>query len=255
MAIIKNEYPILEYDTGSAEILRPEFGMQGLRLPKKCVYALLGDVVDEYALANGALCVWRIHTITKDFPVYIVEYQGEKIVLCQAPLGASAAVQNMDSLIACGVEKIVCAGSCGALLDLPENTFLVPVKALRDEGTSYHYLPPSRYTEPDPGTIKVMEKVLEEKQIPFQECVTWTTDGFFRETEDLVSYRKEEGCLVVEMECAALMACAAKRGVKFGQLLYTADTLADPSCYDPRDWGALSVGSALQLLFEIVRQL
>ena len=185
----------------------------------------------------------------------IVEYQGEKIVLCQAPLGASAAVQNMDSLIACGVEKIVCAGSCGALLDLPENTFLVPVKALRDEGTSYHYLPPSRYTEPDPGTIKVMEKVLEEKQIPFQECVTWTTDGFFRETEDLVSYRKDEGCLVVEMECAALMACAAKRGVKIGQLLYTADTLADPSCYDPRDWGALSVGFALQLLFEIVSQL
>ena len=131
----------------------------------------------------------------------------------------------------------------------------MPVKALRDEGTSYHYLPPSRYAEPDPGTIKVIKKVLEEKQIPYQECVTWTTDGFFRETEDLVSYRKEEGCSVVEMECAALMACAAKRGVKFGQLLYTADTLADPSCYDPRDWGALSVGSALQQLFEIVRQL
>lgn len=65
-----------------------------------------------YAIANRALCVWKIHTVTKDFPVYLVEHQGEKIVLCQAPLGASAAVQNMDSLIACGVEKIVCAGSC-----------------------------------------------------------------------------------------------------------------------------------------------
>ena len=98
--------------TESVEILKPEYGMQGLRLPKKCVYAFLGDIIDEYAIANRALCVWKIHTVTKDFPVYLVEQQGEKIVLCQAPLGASAAAQNMDSLIACGVEKIVCAGSC-----------------------------------------------------------------------------------------------------------------------------------------------
>lgn len=255
MAIIKNDYPILEYDTGSSEILRPEFGMQGLRLPRKCVYALLGDTVDEYALSHGAVCVWRIHTITKDFPVYVVDYQGEEIVLCQAPLGASAAAQNMDSLIACGVDQIVCAGSCGALLDLPENAFLVPVKALRDEGTSFHYLPPSRYAEPDPEIIRTMEAVFEEKHIPYTECMTWTTDGFFRETKDMVLYRREEGCFVVEMECAALMACAAKRGVKFGQFLFTADTLADPVRYDPRNWGEMSFGSALRLLFEIARKL
>ena len=105
MAVIKNDYPILEYDTESAEILRPEFGMQGLRLPKKCVYAFLGDVIDVYAASLGSRTVWSIHTITKDYPVYVTDCQEEEIVLCEAPLGASAAVQNLDSLIACGVER------------------------------------------------------------------------------------------------------------------------------------------------------
>ena len=255
MAVIKNDYPILEYDTESAEILRPEFGMQGLRLPKKCVYAFLGDAIDTYAASLGARTVWSIHTITKDYPVYVTDCQEEEIVLCEAPLGASAAVQNLDSLIACGVEQIVCAGSCGVLANLPENVFLVPVRALRDEGTSFHYLPPSRYAEPDPEIVKTIEEVLSAKHIPYEECMTWTTDGFFRETEDMAVYRRKEGCLVVEMESAALMACAKKRGVQFGQLLYTADTLADPSRYDPRDWGERSVEYALQLLFEAARRL
>ena len=68
----------------------------------------------------------------------------------------------------------------------------------------------------------------------------------------MVAYRKREGCDVVEMECAALAACARKRGVQFGQLLFTADTLADPSRYNARDWGASSLEIALSLLFEIV---
>ena len=71
----------------------------------------------------------------------------------------------------------------------------------------------------------------------------------------MASYRKEEGCSVVEMECAALAACAIKRGAQFGQLLLTADTLADPQAYDARDWGAASSGTVLPLLFEIADRL
>lgn len=252
MSIIKNEIPILEYDLDSKEILRPDLNMENVCLPEKCVYAFLGGTIDSFAEKHGAVCVNVLHTITKNYPIYEVMYRGQRITLCQAPLGASAAVQNLDSLIACGVKKIVCAGSCGALQDYPENLFLIPVHALRDEGTSYHYLPPSRYVELDSEIINVMESVLKREQISYSECTTWTTDGFFRETEDMVAYRKREGCDVVEMECAALAACARKRGVQFGQLLFTADTLADPSRYNARDWGASSLEVALSLLFEIV---
>ncbi len=251
MAIIRNEYPILEYDTQSAEILKPDLNMEKIRLPEKCVYPFLGDLVDSFASEHAAECVNILHTITKDYPVYVLEHTGEKLTLCQAPLGASAAAQSLDSLIACGVKKILSAGSCGALDDLPENAFLVPVKALRDEGTSYKYLPASRYIDLDREMIRVIEKVLSAKGIPYAECMTWSTDGFFRETEDMVAYRREEGCSVVEMECSALAACARKRGASYGQILFTADTLADASSYDARDWGASSFDAAIRILFDI----
>jgi purine-nucleoside phosphorylase len=107
----------------------------------------------------------------------------------------------------------------------------------------------------DPQVVRAIKKVLEERHISYSECMTWTTDGFFRETEDMVVYRREEGCAVVEMECAALAACAIKRGAQFGQLLFTADTLADASRYDPRNWGASSFERALALLFEITLEM
>ena len=83
----------------------------------------------------------------------------------------------------------------------PENRFLIPVSALRDEGTSYHYLPPSREVEISKAGINAIESALSQKNIPYWEVKTWTTDGFYRETVEMVQYRKEEGCQVVEMEC------------------------------------------------------
>ena len=71
----------------------------------------------------------------------------------------------------------------------------------------------------------------------------------------MVTYRKEEGCAAVEMECAALAACAQFRGATFGELLYTADTLADVERYDERDWGANSINTALELCIEAVKEL
>ena len=87
------------------------------------------------------------------------------------------------------------------------------------------------------------------------EVVTWSTDGFYRETRDKVEYRKSEGCSVVEMECSALAACASLRGALWGQLLYTADTLADADHYDERDWGGNAAVTALELCMEAVMHL
>lgn len=94
------------------------------------------------------------------------------------------------------------------MTEMAENEFLIPTKALRDEGTSYHYLPAARYAEPASEAVQAIEKTFRALGLPFRECITWTTDGFFRETRDMVAYRKAEGCATVEMECAALAACA-----------------------------------------------
>ena len=66
----------------------------------------------------------------------------------------------------------------------------------------------SRYMEIQAEAIAAIEQVLEARGIPYEEVVTWTTDGFYRETAEKVAYRKEEGCAVVEMECSALAAVA-----------------------------------------------
>lgn len=250
--IQKHVIPILEFDDNPQAVIMPNHEGLDLQLPKKCIYAFLEEEIDRYAQEVGAECVGEFVSATKTYPIYVMDYKGEKVCLAQAPVGSAPAAQFMDWLIGYGVEQIISTGTCGVLADIEENAFLVPVRALRDEGTSYHYAAPSRYMDVHVEAISAIEQVLEQLGIPYEEVMTWTTDGFYRETAEKVAYRKEEGCEVVEMECAALAAVAQLRGVVWGQLLFTADSLADLENYDSRDWGAEAFEKALELCLEIV---
>ena len=251
MSLIKNVIPILEYDTSQKAIIMPDCG-EGFQFPKKAVFPFLGDEISRYAAENSCEKLAEFESITKKYFVYKTIYKNQEICLCQAPMGAAAAVQLMDFLIGYGVKEIISAGSCGALVHIPENEFLVPTQALRDEGTSYHYLPPSRSINLHKQGIAAAIKALETRGLTYETCKTWTTDGFYRETEELVRYRIEEGYHVVEMECAALAACAQFRNVVYGQLLYTADSLADLEVHDERDWGHASMSPAMEVAMDAV---
>lgn len=87
MALIKNEIPILEFDTEQTAVLNPTHENLCLHLPRKCVFAFLGEYIDEYANKTDAKQVSTFVSATKDYPIYITEYKGEEIVLCQAPVG------------------------------------------------------------------------------------------------------------------------------------------------------------------------
>lgn len=251
--ICRHDIPILEYDDNPRAVIMND--RHDVALPRRAVFAFLGDPVDAYAASVNAEVLEVYQTIGRDTNIYRIRRKGEELCLCRAPLGGSAAVQLMDFLLGHGVKQVIATGSCGALATLPENAFLIPVNALRDEGTSYHYLPPARYVQTSASVRSVMKQVLAEQGLSWAECTTWTTDGFYRETADLVAYRREEGCLVVEMECASMAACAAMRGAEFAQLLYTADSLADVKNYDARSWGEQSVLPALQLCLDIAAKL
>lgn len=250
--IQKHAIPILEFDDNPQAVIMPNHEGLDLQLPKKCIYAFLEEEIDRYAQEIEAECVGEFVSATKTYPVYVIDYKGEKVCLAQAPVGSAPAAQFMDWLISYGAEKIISTGTCGVLMDIEENAFLVPVRALRDEGASYHYAAPSRYMDVHVEAVSAIEQVLEQLGIPYQEVMTWSTDGFYRETAEKVAYRKEEGCAVVEMECAALAAVAQLRGAVWGQLLFTADSLADLENYDSRDWGAEAFDKALELCLEIV---
>ena len=237
--IHKHEIPILEFDDNPQAVIMPTHEGLDLHLPEKCVYAFLEDEIDRFAKAVGAKEVASFVSATKTYPVYVMEHQGEEICLAQAPVGSAAAAQFMDWLIGYGVKKIISAGSCGVLVDIEENAFLILTKALRDEGASYHYVAPSRYIEVDGRALTAIETVLKQESIPYQE----------------VAYRIEEGCSVVEMECASLAAVAQLRGAVWGLLLFTADSLADLENYDQRDWGSEAFEKALELCLEMVHYL
>ena len=229
--IIKNEIPILEYDDSSSEVIPPDHDWAAGRLPEKCLFAFLGDVIHKYAKAHDSDIAETLITVSYDIKIYVLHEDGEDICLVQSPIGAAASAQVLDTLVSCGCRKVIAVGSCG----------------------SYHYLPASRYIELDEEPIRVIEDTFRKQGLPFVTCTTWSTDGFFRETKDMVKYRLEEGCSVVEMECAALAACARKRGAKFGQFLFTADSLANVHEYDARDFGTKSHEKALLLGLDILR--
>ena len=243
--IYKHEIPILEFDDNPQAVIMPTHEDLGLDLPARCVYGFLEEEVERYAISVGAEKVGEFVSATKTYPVFVMTYYGEEICLAQF----------LDWLVGYGVKKIISTGTCGVLVDMPENVFLIPTRALRDEGASYHYVAPSRYIDMNEKALGAIEKTLKQKKIPYKEVMTWSTDGFYRETPDKISYRIEEGCGVVEMECAALAAVAQFRGAIWGLLLFTADSLADIDNYDQRDWGSEAFDKALELCLDIIVQM
>ena len=173
-------------------------------------------------------------------PLLELDYAGERLAVLRSGVGAPLAAGLLEEVIAIGCRTFVVCGGAGALQsDLTLGHFVVVSSAIRDEGTSYHYLPPARSIKFDEDARRVLEKVLEGRKAPFVVGRTWTTDAPYRETAGKIASRRAEGCLTVEMEAAALAAVAAFRGVPLAQVVYCGDDLAGDS-WDHRSWQSLS---------------
>jgi uridine phosphorylase len=151
-------------------------------------------------------------------------------------VGAPLAAGFLEEMIALGGSKFIGCGGCGVLHEgIIAGHPVILSAALRDEGTSYHYLPPGREVNPSPAAVAALEQVFQARGIEYRLAKTWTTDGLYRETPLLRDKRLGEGCEVVEMEAAAFFAVAQFRGVTFGQVVYGGD-LVIPDGWDHRGW-------------------
>ena len=253
MALVKNELPILEYDTEQKAVIMPGHHSD-YQFPERAVMLFMESEISDFVAENECEIIGKFVSVTKDFYVYKTKNDHMDIAFVQAPLGGAGAVQIMEQLIAGGAQKIIAAGCCGALVDDTEGPFFIPTAALRQEGTSYHYLPPSREITLDEEPVKALCKVLDNAGLEYRKCKTWTTDGFYRETKEMVQYRKSEGYSVVEMECASMAACAKMRGILFGQLLFTADSLANVDAHDIRNWGNDFFAAAMMLVMNAITE-
>lgn len=224
----KREYPILEFDNESPAKISPQNVVPKLDDPPECcVITFFSAVIDELQKAGRLKPLATFYTATVNLPVYETEYQGRRIGLVQGFLGAAGAAAELEELIAMGFRRFMACGAAGVLQKgIQVGHLVIPSAAVRDEGASYHYAPPSREIACDPHAVRVLEEYLREKSIPFIKAKTWTTDAFYRETESKLALRVAEGCVTVEMEAAAFFAVAQFRGVTLGQLLYGGDDLS-----------------------------
>ena len=139
-----------------------------------------------------------------------------------------------------GAKRIILLGNCGVLeRSITDCGIIIPTRAIRDEGTSYHYAPAADDIQVNKKYTDLFRAILEEYGYPYVMGTTWTTDAFYRETRSKIARRKEMGAICVEMECAAMQAMCDFRGVEFFQFLYAGDNL-DHSKWDPRSLSGLA---------------
>jgi uridine phosphorylase len=249
-----SQYPILQFDPDRTAMINPAIVKArqngNTPFPKRCLLTFFTEVFNKYKVLEDSVFLTSLFWESDPIEIYECTLAGERTALVRiGGVGAPLACGILEDVIALGATHIMACGGAGVLDSAMDvGHIMVPTAAVRDEGLSYHYLPPSPEVEANPEVIQTIENTLIANQLPYQKIKTWTTDAFYRETKSRVALRKEQGCTAVEMECASFMAVAQFRGVKFGQLLYAGDNLDAPE-WDERSWShASSVREQLVLI-------
>lgn len=245
-------YPILEFDPAPNAILNPHAKPLAGGTPRKAVLCFFQDVLTELAASGELQPVGHLVSEIGKNPIYELAApagQDKRLLVMHPGVGAPLAVGFMEELIGMGVRQLIACGGCGVLKsDIAAGHAVVLSSAVRDEGTSYYYLPPGRQVSASPQAVSILEQVLKEHNLPYETGKSWTTDGLYRETVARRDRRVAEGCLVVEMEAAAFFAVAQFRQVTFGQVVYGGD-LVVPEGWDKRSWDRRS--NVRQALFRL----
>ena len=189
---------------------RRQKGLAISTVPAICILDPDGDLVDHLHAAGRARRhpTWACYHTTLDTFVHEeIEYG-----IIGRVVGAPFAVLVAEELFASGCELLISITSAGQIFSLERPPYVVLIeKALRDEGTSYHYLPPSPYSNLHPELREVICAAWDNTYVPLNVGASWTTDAPFRETEEMIAVCRKHGILAVEMEAAALYALASAK--------------------------------------------
>ena len=212
--------------------------------PEICVSTFSENIIKKFSSLNNVEKIAALYTANGVTPVYKIRYKDTDIAFYQSRVGAPACVVGFEEIIAMGAKKFVLFGSCGVLDDAKvKDNIIIPVSAVRDEGTSYHYIAPSVEIEANAHAVQMLENVLINCGCPYVKGKTWTSDAIYRETLSAIQERRQEGCLTVEMECASMLAVSKYRHIPFIQFLYGADNLSSDT-WEIRDLSLYGLNNA-----------
>lgn len=229
-------YPILEFDPAPVAFIEPSRVIKPRDMPEHCVICFFREVIEQVVAEHNAKTLVTNTWEDGPHPVYEIAYRAQRLAFFHPGIGGALAASLLEEAIAYGCRSFIACGGCGVLeKDMAVGHLIVVSSAVRDEGASYHYLPPAREVQANAAAVRSLEATLEQRGLPYRSGKTWTTDAPYRETPDKIARRRAEGCLAVEMEAAAMMAVAQFRAVTFGQVLYGGDDLSGAQ-WDNRAW-------------------
>lgn len=210
-----------------------------IRLPKVAVGVfsrhLFYDVVQKFQCREVGL----LKCANAEREVFILNYKDCDITFFMAGVSGPWISADIEELHAQGVEKFIIFGNCGVLdSKIDDCSIIIPTKAFRDEGTSYHYVPESDMIDIDLKYENDFLEILERFNFEHTMGYTWTTDAFFRETPDKIEYFKKNGAVCVEMEGSVIAAVSKRLGVDYFTFYYAGDNL-DSTEWDERSLSGL----------------
>ena len=225
--ILENKDPSAPSVFKPAALLREARRQKGLaeaNVPAVCILDPDGDIVRRLR-RNGQVRPWDgwpcYHTTLDAFGL-----DGHAIGIIGCAVGAPFAVLVAEELFAAGCRLLISLTSAGQIVPAGQPPYFVIIeRALRDEGTSYHYAAPSDYSEADPRLVALAAAALRADNLHAVVGTSWTTDAPFRETAQAIEAARSKGVLAVEMEAAALYAFARTAGVAVLCLAHVTNTM------------------------------
>ena len=216
-----------EFDPNPVAVINPSDVYQPIPdCPKTAVSCFERHTFRRMVERLGAVEIGQVSCAAMEMPIYRAAYRGRELALFPACVGAPFCVGGLEDLFFFGVEKVVLFGSCGVLdKDIANCGIIVPTSALRD------------VIEVNPKYREEFGRILARHGCSCVEGRVWTTDAFYRETAEKAARRRDQGCICVDMECAAVAALARFRGKDVFQFFHGADSL-DGGAWDRRGLGS-----------------
>ncbi len=232
----KHQLPAMLSAQQMIEFRRAQGGLRGIAAPHSIILCLYKGVMRRFAWRYPSR---RVRGFLGD--LYLIRRGGERVgVMGNFGIGAPAVTNQAEELIAWGTRRLVILSLAGGLQpELYPRSIVVCDRALRDEGTSYHYLPPGREVGGSDALASSICGALASDGISASRGATWSTDAPYRETQLEAEQFGREGVMAVDMESAGLYAAAQVRGVEAASVFVIGDSLAGPRWSAPPDMRAL----------------
>jgi uridine phosphorylase len=229
---------------------RRQKGLATVDVPPVCILDPDGDIVRRLRQTGQAqpFEAWPCYHTRLD----IFTLAGRSVGIIGCAVGAPFAVLIAEELFASGCRLLLSVTSAGQITPAGRPPYFVIIqRALRDEGTSYHYAAPSEYAEADPRLVAMAVEALKGKSQQVIVGSSWTTDAPFRETAEAIEAARSKGVLAVEMEAAALYTFARAAGMHVLCLAHVTNTMGQTG-HDFEKGEADGASDALRVLEAIL---